>query len=191
MKEEKIRIAEMAALLSLPEDLIRQYADEYDEYLAYTTIGKVRLYDQSAVRKFRVIADLSAQGLSRAPIISVLKGGRSLGDIAASMDESSEKSVSSPPPSPSPELGDEALISLRRTSDAVTRIDQKIGVVRDGMTADTERIIREISLLREEVESQRRDLRTLWSQIRELEEDLRERELRKSWLERLAGRLSR
>jgi len=190
MKDEKIRIAEIAGLLSLPEDLIRQYADEYDDHLPHSTIGKVRLYDPSAVKKFRVIADLSAQGLTRVPILSVLKGGRSLQDIAASIDEGAETSVITPPPPPSPELGDEVLISVRRTSDAVSRIDQKMGAVRDGMTTDTERIIREISLLREEVNAQRLELRTLWSQIRELEEDLRERELRKSWLERLAGRLS-
>lgn len=190
MKEDTVRIAEIAALLSLPEDLIRQYADEYGDHLPYRTIGKVRLFDQSAVKKFRVIADLTAQGLSRGPIISVLKGGRSLEDIASSTDDA-EKPVSVPPPPPAPELGDEVLISLRRTSDAVGRIDQMVGGIRGGMKTDNEKIIREISLLREEVLASRAELRTLWSQIRELEEDLRERELRKSWLERLAGRLSR
>lgn len=193
--DDSIRIPEIASLLSLSEDLVRQYADEYNDFLPHRTIGKVRIYEQSVLKRFRVIADLTSQGLSHEGIVAVLRGGKPLHEIG--MDEEREKKQggvrsATPPPSPQgSDLLDEIVISSRRTEERTNAIDHRLGAIRDGMGADTDRILHEIASLREEVTLSRSELRTLWSQVRELEEDLRERELRKSWLERVAKRFSR
>ncbi len=193
--DDSVRIPEIATLLSLSEDLVRQYADEYNDFLPHRTIGKVRIYEQSALRRFRVIADLTSQGLNHAGIAAVLKGGKPLHEIG--MDEENERRQgatrpTSPPPSPKgSDLLDEIAISSRRTEERTNTIDHRLGAIRDGMATDTDLILREIAGLKEEVALSRSELRTLWSQVRELEEELRERELRKSWLERVAKRFSR
>lgn len=193
--DDSIRIPEIASLLSLSDDLVRHYADEYNDFLPHRTIGKVRIYEQSAVKRFRVIADLTSQGLNHAGIVAVLKGGKPLHEIG--MDEEKEKKqggVRSATPPPSPQgsgLLDEIVICSRRTEERTNTIDHRLGAIRDGMAADTDLILREIGSLLEEVALSRSELRTLWSQVRELEEELRERELKKSWLERMAKRLSR
>ncbi|KUK68957.1 MAG: hypothetical protein XE11_2471 [Methanomicrobiales archaeon 53_19] len=193
--DDSIRIPEIASLLSLSEDLVRQYADEYDDFLPHRIIGKVRIYEQSALKRFRVIADLTSQGLSHEGIVAVLRGGKPLHEIG--MDGEMEKKQggvrsATPPSSPQgSDLLDEIAISSRRTEERTNTIDHRLGAIRDGMAADTDQILREIASLREEVALSRSELRTLWSQVRELEEDLRERELRKSWLERVAKRFSR
>ncbi|RQD80465.1 MAG: MerR family transcriptional regulator [Methanocalculus sp. MSAO_Arc2] len=189
---DRLRIAEVADLLSLPENLIRHYADMYDEFLPHITIGKVRIYEQSALKQFRIIGDLSAQGMSYDGIISVLRGGKTPQERALDhQDEKQKLTTTHPPPPPRPDLLDEVVIAVHRTLESTTRIDHRIGSIRDGMAADTHRILHEISVLRDEVQQSQADIRTLWSQVRELEEDLRERELRKSWLERVAKRISR
>lgn len=193
--DDSIRIPEIASLLSLSEDLVRQYADEFNDFLPHRTIGKVRIYEQSALKRFRVIADLTSQGLSHEGIVAVLRGGKPLHEIG--MDEEREKKQggvrsATPPSSPQgSDLLDEIVISSRRAEERTNVIDHRLGAIRDGMAADTDLILREIASLREEVTLSRSELRTLWSQVRELEEELRERELRKSWLERVAKRISR
>jgi len=194
--DDSIRIPEIASLLSLSEDLVRQYADEYNDFLPHRTIGKVRIYEQSTLRRFRVIADLTSQGLSHEGIVAVLRGGKPLHEIAMGEEREKKKQeeVRSAPPQPSPQgsdLLDEIVISSRKAEERTNAIDHRLGAIRDGMAADTDLILREIAGLREEVALSRSELRTLWSQVRELEEDLRERELRKSWLERVAKRFSR
>ncbi|GAA5263413.1 hypothetical protein KTGMC3_P2165 [Methanocalculus sp. MC3] len=193
--DDSIRIPEIASLLSLSEDLVRQYADEYNDFLPHRTIGKVRIYEQSALKRFRVIADLTSQGLSHEGIVAVLRGGKPLHEIG--MDEEREKkhggvrSATLPPSPQGSDLLDEIAIASRLAGERTNAIDHRLGAIRDGMEADTGLILREIANLREEVALSRSELRTLWSQVRELEEDLRERELRKSWLERVAERFSR
>jgi len=186
--DDKLRISDIADLLSLPDELVKRYADEYDDLLQHQSIGKVRIYTPGAVKRFRVIADLTAQGLSRDAILSVLRGGRRLSEI--SPDERNESAEPTPPPGGS-ELQDDLIIAVNRTVESTGRIDHRVGVIRDEMAAGTDRLLHEIGLLREEVRESKTELRTLWSQVRELEDELRERELRKSWLERCAGRLSR
>ncbi len=193
--DDSIRIPEIASLLFLSEDLVRQYADEFNDFLPHRTIGKVRIYEQSALKRFRVIADLRSQGLSHEGIVAVLRGGKPLHEIG--MDEEREKKQgevrsATPPPSPQgSDLLDEIAIASRRTGERTNAIDHRLGAIRESMAADTSLILREIASLREEVALSRSELRTLWSQVRELEEDLRERDLRKSWLERVAKRFSR
>lgn len=189
--DDTVRIQEIAGLLSLSEELVRRYADEYDEFLPHRTIGKVRLYEQRAVKRFRVIADLSAQGMYHDAIIAVLKGGKPLHEIGRDEEKRESKDERPPFPPRGSDRMDEIVICTRRTEERTTTIDHRLAAIRDSMSADTERIIREIGELREEVCLSRSELRTLWSQVRELEEDLRERELRKSWLERTAKRFCR
>ena len=185
--EDKLRLSDIATLLSLPEDLVRRYADEYDEFLLYHQVGKVRIYNKSSVKRFRVIADLTAQGMSREGIVQVLKGGKRLTELAPE----EEKQSGSIPQPPRSDLLDEIVIAVNGTSESISRIDHRIGAIRDGMTTDTDRILHEIGSLRKEVLQAQTELRTLWSQVSELEVELRERELRKSWFERVAKRLSR
>ncbi|MDO8841903.1 MAG: MerR family transcriptional regulator [Methanocalculus sp.] len=188
--EDKLRISDIASLLSLPEDLVRRYADEYDEHLQHQSIGKVRIYNKGAVKRFRVIADLTAQGMSHDAIIPVLKGGKKITEFAP--DEERRDTQSGPPPTPpGSDLLDEIVIAVARTSESTSQIEHRVSAIRDGMASDTDRILHEIRLLREEVGQSKTELRTLWSQVRELEEDIRERELRKSWIERVAEKLSR
>ncbi|RQD79452.1 MAG: MerR family transcriptional regulator [Methanocalculus sp. MSAO_Arc1] len=188
---DRLRIPEIADLLSLREELIRQYADEYDEFLPHKAIGKVRLYEESALKRFRVIADLTAQGMSREGIVMVLKGGKPLQELAPDEGSDAPEKKESRPPPPRPELLDEVVLAANRTLEATSHMDHRIGAIRNGMETNTERILHEIGLLRGDLQASRDELRTLWSQVRELEDDLRERELRKSWLERVARRFSR
>eukprot|EP00831_Metopus_contortus_P004399 TRINITY_DN11622_c0_g1_i3.p1 TRINITY_DN11622_c0_g1~~TRINITY_DN11622_c0_g1_i3.p1 ORF type:complete len:125 (+),score=36.35 TRINITY_DN11622_c0_g1_i3:231-605(+) len=82
MAENTKKIAEISVILGIDEQTCRTIAKEYDEILPCKKIGKVSVYEDNTVDRFRKIADLQAQGLPKEVIIPAIRGGKSLQERA-------------------------------------------------------------------------------------------------------------
>ncbi|HJJ29044.1 MAG TPA: hypothetical protein O0X70_06615 [Methanocorpusculum sp.] len=184
------KIAEIAAILAIPEADCRKIAQEYDDILPGKMIGRIKIYDDNSVDRFRKIADLRAQGLPHEIIVQAIKGGKSLEERALEdmkkmgMLEEEKKEAAAPKPVPRSETEEELILAVRSAEDKVTGMEYKLTAIRESALSDTEKILQAIADLSGDVTALKDQVHTLWDQIAQLETYLQESAKKKHFWEK-------
>lgn len=185
MAETTRKIAEIAEILSIPEDNCKKIADEYETLLPCKKIGKVRVYEENTIDRFRKIADLKSQGLPKDVIIAAVRGGKTLEERAR--EDMKKMGIETPavpvaaPPAPVPrtETEEELILAVRAAETAVHTMDHRMAAMRDTIAADNTAVLSAIAEVSTEVAALRTEVHTLWDQIASLEKYFREQETAK------------
>ncbi len=188
MAETTRKIAEIAEILGVPEDDCKKIADEYETLLPCKKIGKVRVYEENTIDRFRKVADLKAQGLPKDVIIAAVRGGKSLEERA--LEDMKKMGIETPvepitaPPAPVPrtETEEELILAVRAAETAVHTMDHRMAAMRDAITADNTAVLDAIAGVAAEVAALRTEVHTLWDQTAALEQYFREQEAAKKGL---------
>ncbi|HJJ30117.1 MAG TPA: hypothetical protein O0W87_03875 [Methanocorpusculum sp.] len=187
MAENTKKIAEISVILGISEQACREIAKEYDEILPCKRIGKIGIYEDNTVDRFRKIADLQAQGLPKEVIIPAIRGGKSLMERAMEdmkkmgMDVSNEKEKHVPKPAPRSETEEELILAVRSAESSVATMEHRICALRERSEADTALILDAVSSVSAEVAELKIQVHTLWDQIATLETYLRESQKGPFW----------
>ena len=191
MAENTKKIAEIAGILGIDESVCRDIAKEYDTILPCKKIGRVNVYDDNMVDRFRKIADLQAQGLPKEVIIPAIRGGKSLEERASEdmkklgvdIEKGPEKTVPKPVPKPVPrsELEEELILAVRSAESSVTTMDHRLSAIREKSEADNVAILDAVSAVSAEVAELKNQVHSLWDQIANLEKYLREAQRKPYW----------
>lgn len=64
MAEYFLTLAEIAAKLKVPESTIRSWRDKYIDFIPYVASGRKRRYPENALKVFKRIRELSAEGVN-------------------------------------------------------------------------------------------------------------------------------
>ncbi|MDU9376388.1 hypothetical protein McpSp1_10020 [Methanocorpusculaceae archaeon Sp1] len=185
MTESTRKIADIAEVLGIPEEECRLIADRYEQILPCKKIGRVRVYDENMVDRFRKVADLQSQGLPEPVIIAAIKGGKSLEERAREdMKRMGIESVPAAPkempkPVPRTETEEELILAVRSAQTAVQTMDHRMAAVREKMAEDNTAVLDAVAKVSEEVAALRNEVRTLWDQIASLEQYFREQDTQK------------
>lgn len=184
---ETKKIAEIAAILGVPEAECKLIAREYEEILPGKKIGRITIYDDNTVDRFRKIADLRAQGLPHEVIVPAIRGGKSLEeraieDLKKMGIEAEEKKASAAPKQiPRSETEEELILAVRSAEEKVSGMEYKLTAIRENSASDTEKILQAIADLSADVVALKDQVHTLWDQIAELEIYLQESNKKHFW----------
>ena len=180
MSEAPKKVAEIAVILGIPESEVREIAKEYEVILPGKKIGKVAVYEDSVVDRFRKVADLRAQGLPHEVIVPAIRGGKSLEEramedmkkmgIAVPKEEPKE----APKPIPRTETEEELILAVRSMEAKVVSMDHRFAALRDKNEEDMEKFSDAVASLSADIASLKDQMFTLWDQIASLESFLRE-----------------
>ena len=191
MAENTKKIAEIAGILGIDESVCRDIAKEYDTILPCKKIGRVNVYDDNMVDRFRKIADLQAQGLPKEVIIPAIRGGKSLEERASEdmkklgvdIEKGPEKTVPKPVPKPIPrsEIEEELILAVRSAESSVTTMDHRLSAIREKSEADNAAILDAVFAVSAEVAELKNQVHSLWDQIASLEKYLREAQRKPYW----------
>ncbi|MDV0444253.1 MerR family transcriptional regulator [Methanorbis rubei] len=185
MTESTRKIADIAEILGIPEGECRLIADRYETILPCKKIGKVRVYDENMVDRFRKIADLQSQGLPEEVITAAIRGGKTLEERAREdMKRMGIESVPAAPkempkPIPRTEIEEELILAMRSAQAAVQTMDHRMAAIREKMADDNAAVLDAVAKVSEDVTALRNDVRTLWDQIASLEQYFREQDAQK------------
>ncbi|HKM42128.1 MAG TPA: hypothetical protein VJY43_06120 [Methanocorpusculum sp.] len=187
MAENTKKIAEIAGVLGIDEGVCRDIAMEYEVVLPCKKIGRVNVYDDNVVDRFRKIADLRAQGLPKEVIIQAIRGGKSLEDratedmkkLGVDLGKDPEKDV--PKPIPRSETEEELILAIRSAEFSVTTMDHRLSAIREKSEADNVAILDAVSAVSVEVAELKAQVHSLWDQIASLEKYLREAQRKPYW----------
>ena len=188
MAETTRKIAEIAEILGIPEDNCKKIADEYETLLPCKKIGKVRVYEENTIDRFRKVADLKSQGLPKEVIIAAVRGGKSLEERALEdmkkmgIETPTEPVTVSPAPVPRTETEEELILAVRAAETAVHTMDHRLAAMRDTIATDNTAVLDAIAGVSAEVAALRTEVHTLWDQIAALEQYFREQENTKKGL---------
>jgi DNA-binding transcriptional MerR regulator len=75
---KKLKTGDIARITGMPEEKVREYADLYRDLIPSRSMGRIRLYDENAVKVFREIATLDEGGSDTDEVRGRL-GGRKKG----------------------------------------------------------------------------------------------------------------
>ncbi|WP_319379379.1 hypothetical protein [uncultured Methanocorpusculum sp.] len=187
MAENTKKIADIAVILGIDEQTCRTIAKEYDEILPCRKIGKVNVYEDNTVDRFRKIADLQAQGLPKEVIIPAIRGGKSLQERAIEdmkkmgVDISNEPKKEAPKPIPRSETEEELILSVRSAESSIAAMEHRLSAFREKSADDTAAILDAVSSVSAEVAELKVQVHTLWDQIAALEEFLRASQNKSFW----------
>jgi hypothetical protein len=187
MAENTKKIAEIAGILGIDESVCRDIAKEYETILPCKKIGRVNVYDDNMVDRFRKIADLQAQGLPKDVIIPAIRGGKSLEERASEdmkklgvdIEKGPEKTVSKPVPRS--ELEEELILAVRSAESSVNTMDHRLSAIREKSEADNVAILDAVFAVSAEVAELKNQVHSLWDQIASLEKYLREAQRKPYW----------
>ncbi len=188
MSETPKKIAEVAGILGISESECRLIAKDYEEILPCKRIGKVALYEDNTVDRFRKIADLKTQGLPREVIIPAIRGGKTLEDRAA--EDMKKMGVELPPKADAPviikeiprtQTEEELILAVRSLEAKVATMDHRFAAVREKNETDIAAILDATAGVAAEVTALKEQMHTLWEQIAELENFLREQSEKPFW----------
>ena len=169
MADTTRKLADVADVLGISEDECRRIADEYETVLPCKKIGKVRVYDENMVDRFRKIADLRAQGLPQDVILEAIKGGKSLEERAREdmrrmgVEVPKEPQMQVPKPVPP----------------AVQTMDHRMAAMRERLAEDNAAVLNAVAEVAKEVAALRSEVHTLWDQIASLEQYFRNQDAQK------------
>ena len=191
MAENTKKIAEIAGILGIDESVCRDIAKEYETILPCKKIGRVNVYDDNMVDRFRKIADLQAQGLPKEVIIPAIRGGKSLEERASEdmkklgvdIEKGPEKTVPKPVPKPIPrsEIEEELILAVRSAESSVNTMDHRLSAIREKSEADNVAILDAVFAVSAEVAELKNQVHSLWDQIANLEKYLREAQRKPYW----------
>ncbi len=180
MSEAPKKIAEISAILGISESECRDIAKEYEVILPGKKIGRVAVYEDSVVDRFRKIADLRAQGLPHDVIVPAIRGGKSLEERALEdmkkmgIEVPKEVPKEAPKPIPRTETEEELILAVRSMEAKVVSMDHRFAALRDKNEIDMEKFIDSVATLSADVNALKDQMFTLWDQIASLEKFLRE-----------------
>lgn len=186
MSEAPKKIADIAAILGIPEAECRSIATEYEIILPCKKIGKVAVYEDNVIDRFRKVADLRAQGLPHEVIVPAIRGGKSLEERALEdmkkMGLEAPKDIpkEAPKPIPRTETEEELILAVRSMEAKVVSMDHRFAALRDKNELDMEKITDAVAGLSADIASLKDQMFTLWDQIASLEKYLREQNDKKS-----------
>jgi len=187
MAENTKKIAEISSILGIDEQTCRTIAKEYEEILPCKKIGKVSVYEENTVDRFRKIADLQAQGLPKEVIIPAIRGGKSLQERALEdmkkmgMDVTAEPKIQAPKPVPRSETEEELILAVRSAQTNIAAMEHRLSAFREKSEADTAAILDAVSSVSDEVAELKVQVHTLWDQIAALETYLRQSQTKPFW----------
>lgn len=187
MAENTKKIAEISAILGIDEQTCRTIAKEYEEILPCRKIGKVSVYEDNTVDRFRKIADLQAQGLPKEVIVPAIRGGKSLMERAIEdmkkmgVDIQTEPKKEAPKPIPRSETEEELILAVRSAQTSIAAMEHRLSAFRERSEADTTAILDAVSSVSAEIAELKTQVHTLWDQIATLEEFLRASQNRSFW----------
>ncbi|MDO5845866.1 MAG: MerR family transcriptional regulator [Methanocorpusculum sp.] len=183
------KIAEIAEILGVSEAECKIIASEYEVILPAKKVGRVSLYDDNAVDRFRKIADLRVQGLPKEVIIPAIRGGKSLEERAA--EDMKKMGVELPPSPAAPreppkqiprsETEEELILAVRSLETKVASMDHRFAAVRETNEADTAAVLKAVLAVSADVQALKEQMHMLWDQIAALEEYLREENGKPFW----------
>ncbi|HJJ90777.1 MAG TPA: hypothetical protein O0W88_02840 [Methanocorpusculum sp.] len=182
------KLADIAGILGLSESECRSIAEEYEAILTCNKIGKVRVYDENMVERFRKIADLRTQGLPQEVITTAIKGDKTLEERA--LDDMKRMGIPHPKESkipdqklpPRSELEKELIIAVHSVETVVQKMDYRVAAIREKIANDNTAVLDAIAGVAKEVASLRSDVHTLWDQIASLEQYFRvQNDQKKFW----------
>lgn len=187
MAENTKKIAEIAAILGIDEQTCRTIAKEYEEILPCKKIGKVSVYEDNTVDRFRKIADLQAQGLPKEVIVPAIRGGKSLQERVLEdlkmmgMDLPEESKIRVPKPIPRSETEEELILAVRSAQTSIAAMEQRLSAFREKSEANTAAILDAVSSVSAETAELKMQVHTLWDQIGDLEAYLRQSQTKSFW----------
>jgi hypothetical protein len=187
MADNTKKIAEIAEILGIDESACKIIAKEYAEILPGNKVGRVSVYENNTVDRFRKIADLKSQGLPKDVIISAIRGGRSLEERAVEdmkkmgvdLEKAPVKTV--PPPVPRSETEEELILAVRSAESCVAVMDHRLAAMREKAEGDNTAILDAVSEVSAEVAELKDQVHTLWDQIASLEQYLRDEQKKPFW----------
>lgn len=185
MADTTRKLADVADVLGISEDECRRIADEYETVLPCKKIGKVRVYDENMVDRFRKIADLRAQGLPQDVILEAIKGGKSLEERALEdmrrmgVEVPKEPQMQVPKPVPRTETEEELILAVRSAEAAVQTMDHRMAAMRERLAEDNAAVLDAVADVAKEVAALRSEVHTLWDQIASLEQYFRNQDAQK------------
>ena len=187
MADNTKKIAEIAEILGIDESACKIIAKEYAEILPGNKVGRVSVYENNTVDRFRKIADLKSQGLPKDVIISAIRGGRSLEERAVEdmkkmgvdLEKAPVKTV--PPPVPRSETEEELILAVRSAESSVAVMDHRLAAMREKAEGDNTAILDAVSEVSAEVAELKDQVHTLWDQIASLEQYLRDEQKKPFW----------
>lgn len=185
MADTTRKLADIAEILGIPESECRLIADEYEALLSCRKIGKVRVYDENMVDRFRKIADLRAQGLPQEVITAAIRGGKILEERALEdmkrmgIQTPKEPQMQVPKPAPRTETEEELILAVRSAETAVQTMDHRMAAMREKIADDNAAVLDAIAEVAKEVAALRGEVHTLWDQIASLEQYFRDQDAQK------------
>jgi len=190
MTDTPMKIAEISEILGLSESECRDIAKEYENILPSKKIGRISVYDENTVDKFRKIADLKAQGLPKEVVLSAINGGKTLEErVREDMkkmgytDGNGPAPVTPPTPKsiPRSETEEELILAVRSLEKTVSSMDHRFSAIRETSEDNMEKILEAISSVSNEVNSLKEQVHELWDQIASLESFLQEQSQKPFW----------
>lgn len=198
MADSPKKIAEIAEILGIDESECRAIASEYSSIIKDKKIGKVSIYDDNMVDRFRKIADLKTQGLPKNVIIEAIQGGKTLEERAMEdmkkmhlvdlNQDSANPEQQNPEPvvikvkhAPRSETEEELILSVRSAEKQIVSAEQKIASLREEMKSDNTEILDAITKVSSEAAELKDQMHMLWDQIASLEKYMREAQKKPYW----------
>ncbi|HJJ99277.1 MAG TPA: hypothetical protein O0X23_03600 [Methanocorpusculum sp.] len=179
------KLADIAEILGIPERECRLIADEYEALLSCKKIGKIRVYEENMVDRFRKIADLRAQGLPQEVIAAAIRGSKTLEERALEdmkrmgIQTPKGPQMQAPKPTPRTETEEELLLAMRSAEIAVQTMDHRMAAMREKIANDNMEMLDAVAEVAKEVATLRGEVHTLWDQIASLEQYFRDQDAQK------------
>ncbi len=186
-------ISVISELIGVPADVLRQIAKEYAEILPGKIIGgRVTVYDDNTVDRFRKIADLQKQGCCKEVIIPAIRGSKSLEERAAEemkrygienyLSIERQKHVQRiPKEEVKTEVEGGILLAIRSLEEKVAAMDQRSSAIRDGGDENLKKILDALDTLNGNIAALKEECHTLWDQVGQLETYLQEQAAKPFW----------
>ncbi|MDO5846766.1 MAG: MerR family transcriptional regulator [Methanocorpusculum sp.] len=194
MSDSPKKITEIAEITGVSEDICRQIAKDFEEILPGKKIGRVTVYEEAAVDRFRKIADLQNQGCCREVIIPAIRGGKSLEERAADdmkrfgienkpAEQKPKKPLNSqiPVDRPKTETEEALLLAVKSLEQKIAAIDQRSSAVRDAGEDNLKKILDAVSSVSADIVALKAEMHTLWDQVAELEKFLQTQAEKPFW----------
>lgn len=190
MSDAPKKIAEIADILGISESECREIAKEFEELLPAKKVGRISVYDDNSVDRFRKIADLKAQGLPHAVVIAAIRGGKTLEERAREdmkkmgiADGNGPAPVDPPKPKeiPRSETEEELILAIRSLEKKVATMDHRFAAIRETNETSMDRILDAVGNVASEVRSLKEQMHELWDQIASLENYLQEQSQKPFW----------
>jgi DNA-binding transcriptional MerR regulator len=179
------KLIDIAEIIGISEDECRWIANDYETLLQSKKIGKIQVYDENMVDRFRKIADLRAQGLPKEVIMEAIKCSKTLEDRA--LEDMKRVGIETPEKQPIhalkpislTETEEKLILAVRSVGETVQTMDHRMAAMRERIADDNMAVRSAITEIAKEVATVRGEVHTLWDQIASLEQYFRDQNAEK------------